>query len=190
MILRRGILVVLAALIVLSCAALGYQAVHRGGAPWSTDNPTQDARDVVMGQARTFMSTVNTYGPDLVEGQTMPTYRADVEKLVTAKFKADFEQNVPYAEATVIQSGLARTTKVDATGVGDLDLDRGRATVLVAGDLTNSFPDPKAPKDPSKRTSADAQPYRVEVTLVRQGGVWKVDDFTPVGAEAQQEAQQ
>ncbi|MFT4262424.1 MAG: hypothetical protein QM572_03495 [Nocardioides sp.] len=193
MILRRGILAVLGALIVLSVAALGYQAVHRDGAPWATDNPTQDARDVVMTQARAFMTTVNTYGPDLLDGSTMPSYRKDVEALVTAKFKADFEQNVPYAEATVAQSGLGRTTTVYATGVGDLDLERGRATVLVAGELTNSFPD-KSSKDDATgseaRQSADPQPYRVEVTLVRQGGVWKVDDFTPVGQEAQQQSSQ
>ncbi len=52
MILRRGMLVVGSLLIVLALAAMAYQAVHRGGAPWSTDNPTQDARDDVMTQAR------------------------------------------------------------------------------------------------------------------------------------------
>lgn len=188
MILRKGILAVFALLIVLAVAALGSQGVHRGGAPWATDNPGQDARDTVMGRARTFMTRVNTYGPDLLQGETMPDYRRGVEELVTAKFKTDFEQNVPYAEATVAQSGLARTTTVYAAGVGDLDLDRGRATVLVAGELTNSFPDPKAPDDESKRRAATAQPYRVEVTLVRQGGQWRVDDFAPVGAEAQQQS--
>jgi Mce-associated membrane protein len=190
LLLRRGIAGVLGLLIVLALCALGYQAVHRGGAPWRTANPSQDARDSVMGQARAFMKRVNTYGPDLVQGSTMPTYRTGVEELVTAKFKADFEQNVPYAEATVTQTGLERETTVYAAGVGDLDLDRGRATVLVAGELTNSFADAKHPDDAAKRRVADPQPYRVEVALVRQGGRWKVDDFTPVGAEAQQQVTQ
>jgi len=178
---RWGVLAVLGVLIVGSLVALGIQAAHRGGNPFSSADGTQSARDRVMSQARQFMLRVNTYGPDLLEGQKMPKYRDRIAAVVTAKFKADFEKNVPYAEATVAQAGLARTTQVYAAGVGDLDLDRGRATALVTGAFTNSFPDPK---DKTKRVPADPQPYRVEVTLVRQDGAWKVDAFTPVGADA------
>ena len=179
-VLRWGVLVVLGALIVASLAALGIQAAHRGGNPFSTTDDTQTARDDVMSQARQFMLRVNTYGPDLLEGTKMPKYRSRVAEVVTAKFGADFEKNVPYAEATVAQGGLARTTEVYAVGVGDLDLDRGRATVLVAGAFTNSYPDPQ---DKTKRVTADPQPYRVQETLVRQGGTWKVDSFNPVGVD-------
>ncbi|MDH2414526.1 hypothetical protein [Nocardioides sp. CER19] len=179
-VLRWGVLAVLGVLIVGSLVALGIQAVHRGGNPFSTTDKVQAARDDVMSQARRFMVRVNTYGPDLLEGSKMPKYRSGVADLVTSKFGADFQKNVPYAEATVAQAGLARTTEVYAVGVGDLDLDRGRATALVAGSFTNSFPDPQ---DKTKRVPADPQPYRVEVTLVRQGGTWKVDAFAPVGAD-------
>lgn len=178
--LRWGVLAVLVVLIAGSAVALGVQAVHRGGNPFSSVDERQEARDDVMSQARQFMLRVNTYGPDLLKGTTMPTYRDRVRAVVTAKFEADFEKNVPYAEATVAQAGLERTTQVYAVGVGDLDLDRGRATALVAGAFTNSFPDPK---DKKKRVAADPQPYRVEVTLVEQSGRWKVDAFTPVGAQ-------
>ena len=184
-VLRWGVLAVLGVLIVGSLVALGIQAANRGGNPFSTTDETQAARDDVMSQARRFMVRVNTYGPDLLEGAKMPRYRGGVAALVTAKFGADFEKNVPYAEATVAQAGLARTTEVYAVGVGDLDLDRGRATALVAGSFTNSFPDPK---DKTKRVPADPQPYRVQVALVRQHGAWKVDAFSPVGAD--QSAQQ
>jgi hypothetical protein len=177
------VLAVLGALIVGSLVAWGIQAANRGGNPFSTSDAVQSARDDVMSQARQFMLRVNTYGPDLLEGSTMPTYRSRVAEVVTAKFGADFEKNVPYAEATVAQAGLARTTEVYAVGVGDLDLDRGSATALVAGSFTNSFPDAK---DKSKRVQADPQPYRVEVTLVREGDTWKVDAFPPVGADAAQ----
>lgn len=183
--LRWGILAVLGVLVVGSLVALGIQAADRGGNPFSTTDTTQAARDDAMAQARRFMVRVNTYGPDLLDGSTMPKYRSGVAALVTAKFGADFEKNVPYAEATVAQAGLARTTEVYAVGVDDVDLDRGRATALVAGAFTNSFPDSK---DKTKRVPADPQPYRVEVTLVRQEGVWKVDAFAPVGAD--QAAQQ
>jgi hypothetical protein len=174
------VLAVLGALIAGSLVALGIQTVHRGGNPFSTADDTQAARDDVMAQARRFMVQVNTYGPDLLDGSTMPGYRRRVADLVTAKFGADFEKNVPYAEATVAQAGLARTTEVYAVGVGDLDVHRGRATALVAGSFTNSFPDRH---DKAKRVTADPQPYRVEVTMVRQGGRWKVDAFAPVGAD-------
>ncbi|GAB7003142.1 hypothetical protein JCM18899A_06130 [Nocardioides sp. AN3] len=177
--LRWGVLAVLCALIVASLAALGIQAARRGGNPFSTTDKVQAARDDAMSRARRFMLRVNTYGPDLLQGTTMPTYRRDVAALVSAKFEADFEKNVPYAEATVAQGGLARTAQVYAVGIRDLDLDRGRATALVAGAFTNSYPDPK---DKTKRVNADPQPYRVEETLVLQGGVWKVDTFAPVGA--------
>jgi Mce-associated membrane protein len=180
-VLRWGVLTVLGALIVASLVALGIQTAHRGGNPFSTTDQTQLARDDAMAQARQFMLRVNTYGPDLLEGSKMPEYRNRVSEVVTSKFRADFEKNVPYAEATVAQAGLARTTEVYAVGVGDLDLDRGRATALVAGSFVNSFPDPK---DKTKRVQADPQPYRVEVTLVRQGDDWKVDAFTPVGVDA------
>jgi hypothetical protein len=179
------VLVVLAALVVASLAALAFQAVHRGGNPFSTTDEVQDARDDVMSQARQFMLRVNTYGPDLLDGSTMPKYRERVSAVVTAKFDADFEKNVPYAEATVAQAGLQRTTEVYGVGVGDLDVDRGHATALVAGAFTNSFPDPA---DKKKRVPADPQPYRVEVTLVRQRGTWKVDGFAPAGAQAQQQS--
>lgn len=177
--LRWGVLGVLVVLILSSLAALGIQAAHRGGNPFATSDEVQTTRDDVMAQARQFMLRVNTYGPDLLEGTKMPEYRTGVAELVTAKFAADFEKNVPYAEATVAQAGLARTTEVYAVGVGDLDVDRGRATALVAGSFTNSLRDAK---DKTKRVQADPQPYRVEVTLVREGDAWKVDAFAPVGA--------
>ncbi|MFT4011777.1 MAG: hypothetical protein QM655_17230 [Nocardioidaceae bacterium] len=194
---RWGVLAVLVVAALAALAVLGVQAAARGGNPFSTTNATQQSRDAVMSVARQFMLRVNTYGPDLLEGTTMPTYRDLVEEVVTSSFKADFEENVPYAEASVAQLGLQRTTEVYATGVGSLDTDRGRATVLVAGAFTNSYPDPDSTATPDSdstatpdpdssaqgRTSADPQPYRVEVTLVRQGGAWKVDSFTPVGQE-------
>ncbi|HEY0889272.1 MAG TPA: hypothetical protein VGE38_06650 [Nocardioides sp.] len=182
---RWGVLGVLVALIAGSLLTLGYLGADRGGNPFSSRDEEQAQRERVMSQARQFMLRVNTYGPDLLEGEQMPTYRKLVSEVVTAKFAADFEQNVPYAEATVAQAGVARITEVYAVGVADLDLDAGTATALVAGSFTNSFTDPK---DAGQRVNAEPQPYRVEVELVRQRGTWKVDDFSPVGAEGQQQA--
>lgn len=182
---RWGVLGVLVALVLGALATLGYLVLDRDGNPFSGSNQTQAERDDVMSQARQFMLRVNTYGPDLLEGQQMPRYRELVTEVVTAKFAADFEENVPFAEATVAQAGVARTTEVFAVGVSSLDEAAGKATALVAGSFTNSFPDQA---DTTKRVTAEPQPYRVEVTLVRQDGKWLVDGFTPVGAEEQPQA--
>ena len=184
---RWGVLGVLVALIAASLAVLGFLAVDRGGNPLSSQDEQQAQRERVMSQARQFMLRVNTYGPDLLEGKQMPAYRQRVKAVVTAKFAADFEKNVPYAEATVAQAGVARTTEVYAVGVSDLDLSADKAVALVAGAFTNSFPDPDHRDDAAKRVTAEPQPYRVEVTLVRQDGSWKVDGFEPVrGASDEQ----
>lgn len=173
--LRLGVLVVLLVLVVGSIATVGALALSRHTNPFSGDDKTQTTRDEVMAQARQFMLRVNTYDPSMLQGKTMPGYRKRVEAVMTAKFRADFEQNVPYAEATVAQAGVARTTRVYAVGVSDVE--DTRATALVAGEFTNSYPDTK---DSSKRVPADPQPYRVEVTLDRVGGKWLVDGFQPV----------
>jgi hypothetical protein len=173
--LRLGVLVVLLVLIVGSLATVGGLALSRHANPFSGVDKTQTTRDEVMAQTRQFMLRVNTYGPSMLQGTTMPSYRKQVEAVMTAKFKTDFEQNVPYAEATVAQAGVQRTTTVYAVGVSDIE--DTRATALVAGEFTNSFPDKK---DPSKRVPTDPQPYRVEVTLDRVGGTWLIDGFQPV----------
>lgn len=173
--LRLGILVVLLVLIVGSLATIGGLALSRHANPFSSADKTQTTRDEVMAQTRQFMLRVNTYGPSMLQGTTMPSYRKQVEAVMTAKFKTDFEQNVPFAEATVAQAGVQRTTRVYAVGVSDIE--DTRATALVAGEFTNSYPDKQ---DSSKRIPSDPQPYRVQVTLDRVGGKWLVDGFEPV----------
>lgn len=145
----------------------------------------QREREDVMAQAEQFMLRVNTYGPDLLEGTEMPQYRKQVSSVITPKFGTDFEKNVPAAEATVAQAGLARTAQVYNTGVSTLDADS--ATVLVAGAFTNSYP--KTP-GATERVTAAPSPFRVEVDLVKINGTWLVDDFDPVtGLDDEQQQQ-
>ena len=91
-----------------------------------------------MAQSEQFMLRINTYGPDLLEGDTMPKYRELVEEVITPKFAADFEKNAPLAEATVKQAGVGRTAEVFSTGVSAIDADS--ATALVAGSFTQVLP--------------------------------------------------
>jgi Mce-associated membrane protein len=184
--LRWAVLGVLAAVILASLGYLGTRVVRDGtGSGWgrvssafSADDSLQGERDAAMSQARQFALRVNTYGPDLLDAQSgqMPKYRSQVEAVVTAKFRTDFEKSgVPLAEATVSQAGIKRTAQVYATGVAAIDSDT--ATVLVAGSFTNSYPKKKGS---TKYVAAAPSPYRFEVSMVRTGGKWLVDSFTPV----------
>ena len=176
--LRLTLLVVLSVLLLASVAAVVYLAATRPVSALGIDGD-QDAlqreRDSVMAQSEQFMLRINTYGPDLLEGDTMPKYRELVEQVITPKFAADFEKNAPIAEATVKQAGLARTAEVFSTGVSAIDSDS--ATALVAGSITQSYP--KSPGS-EERVQTDPAPFRVQVTLVKVKGTWLVDDFTPL----------
>jgi hypothetical protein len=133
-----------------------------------------------MSQARQFALRINTYGPDLLDAQgTMPKYRDQVDAVVSAKFRTDFEKNgVPLAEASVSQTRLKRTSRVYATGVAVLGDDT--ATALVAGSFTNAYPTKKGSSD---YTASEPEPFRFEVDLVKTDGVWLVDNFNPVSQQ-------
>ena len=145
---------------------------------------TQRQREAVMAQARQFMLRVNTYGPDLLEDGQMPQYREQVSDVITEKFEASFLQGVPAAEQSVDQAGIARTAEVFATGVSELEEDR--ATALVAGAFTNSYPARGEDAEEGERVETEPRSFRVEVELVRTDGEWLVDDFSPVTSEEEQ----
>jgi len=176
--LRLTLLVVLSVLLLASVAAVAYLAATRPVAALGIDGDQaalQSERESVMAQAEQFMLRINTYGPDLLEGDTMPKYRTLVEEVITAKFAADFEKNAPLAEQTVKQAGLARTAKVFSTGVSAIDGDS--ATALVAGSITQSYP---SEPGSDERVQTDPAPFRVQVKLVKVKGTWLVDDFSPL----------
>ena len=184
--LRLTLLVVLLVLLLASTAAVAYLAATRPVPALGIEGSQaelQNERESVMAQAEQFMLRVNTYGPEMLEGDTMPEYRKLVEEVITPKFAADFEKNVPAAEQTVKEAGVARTCQVFSTGVSAIDSDS--ATALVAGSFTNSYP--KSP-DSDERVETDPAPFRVQVTLVKIDGTWLVDDFTPLTGDAPSEA--
>lgn len=180
---------VLAVLVVVILASLGYlgarvardgsgSGLHRVSSAFSGDDSLQGEREAIMSQARQFVLRVNSYGPDLLDAKSgqMPKYRQQVEQVVSPKFRTDFEKNgVPLAEASVSQTGLKRTCQVYATGVAAVH--DGTATVLVAGSFTNAYPKKKGS---TKYTPTDPEPFRFEVSMVKTGGTWLVDNFAPV----------
>jgi hypothetical protein len=179
-------LVLVASLVVLAVGLVTRAAPALGLGLGGDQQQVQREREDAMAQAEQFMLRVNTYGPDLLEGTEMPKYRSQVTAVITPKFATDFEKNVPAAEATVAQGGLARTATVLSTGVSTIDDDS--ATVLVAGSFTNSYPEEQGS---TKRVTAPPSSFRVEVKLAKIKGEWLVDDFDPVtGLDDQQTGQQ
>jgi len=169
--LQWGVLGLLIAVLLASSAYLVWHYTHHD------DDPLGDERDAVMAASDRFMVTFYTYGPDMLskDGKTMPSYRSKVGDLLTKKFDSEFlNSGVPLVEATVAQADIGRSAEVFATGVAALDDDT--ATALVTGEVKTTAP--KA-KDSKKRSVVDQQPFRVEVTLVKQHGEWLVDDYEP-----------
>ena len=125
-----------------------------------------------MAQTRQFLLRMGTYGPDLLDDQGgMPTYRERVGEVITPKFKASFEKEAGVAEQLVAQGQAARVAEVFATGVSDVDPDS--ATALVAGTFTDTY------VVEGEAVEGEPVPFRIEVSLVKIGGEWLVDDFTP-----------
>ncbi|WP_141782208.1 hypothetical protein [Nocardioides albertanoniae] len=168
--LRWGILVLLIAVILAAGGYVGWQ-LTRGA-----DDSVVSQREQVMSAADKFVGRVNTYGPDDIgsDKKTMPEYRKNVGELLTPKFEKNFLSNVAFAEATVAQQGVGRTTNVHSTGVAGLDEDS--ATVLVVAELAVSYPKSEGSKE---RVEAARQLARTEVDLVKQNGKWLVDDWYP-----------
>jgi hypothetical protein len=185
--LRWGVLGLLVVLIVGSLGYLGARVAddgtgsgwHRVSSAFSGDDPLQTERDTIMSQARQFVLRINTYGPSMLDAKTgtMPSYRDQVEKVISAKYRTDFEKSgVPLVQATVSQLGVRRSCEVYATGVAVLG--DGTATALVAGEFTNAYPKTKGSSD---YVNGPTEPFRFEVDLVKTDGTWLVDSFSPVG---------
>lgn len=179
---RLVLTVVLVVLLVAAAGCLVWLLAERRGAAADA----QRERDAAIRQTEQFVLRLNTYGPDDLDGQGhLTAYRDRVLEVMSAKFGSDFEETgLSLAEQTVVQSGYGRTAEVYGVGVDSIDDDA--ATVIVAGSLTGSYPDPKAPRDESRRTEDQPDVLRWVVDLVKVDGEWRVDDYTPVSAEEEQ----
>ena len=179
---RLALLVVLVVLLLASAGALVWLLADRRGEA----DALQSEREAVMAQTQQFVLRLNTYGPDQLDDQGhLTSYKNSVTAVITPKFAADFEKSgLPIAEQMVSGSGYARTAKIFGVGVESVDADS--ATAIVAAGTTATYPDPKHPKDASKRVTGDQGVVRWEVDLVKTQGRWLVDDYTPVTGGAGQ----
>ena len=173
---RVVVLGVLVVVLLAGCGTLVWLLAGRRGQA----EDLQKQREAVMSQTQQFMLRMGTYGPDLLDSHgAMPAYRARVKAVITPKFAVSFDKEAATAEQLVAQAHISRKAAVFATGVASIDSDS--ASVLVAGTFTDSYPkagQQSVPREPS--------PFRIEVDLVKTGGRWLVDDFSPVTGGAAQ----
>jgi hypothetical protein len=169
---RRALLGVLVLVLLASAGVLIWLVADRRGEA----DDVQAEREQVMAQTEQFMLRMGTFGPDLLDEQGgMPEYRDRVKEVITPKFATSFDKEAATAEQLVAQAGVARVADVFATGVSVIDSDS--ATALVAGSFTDSFP---RGRNSEERVAQEPVPFRIEVTLVKTDGEWRVDDFEPV----------
>jgi Mce-associated membrane protein len=172
---RLVLLGVLVVALLVSAGVLIWLVSNRGEA-----DDVQAQRETVMAQSEQFMLRTGTFGPDMLDDQNgMPEYREQVKEVITPKFATSFDKQAVAAEQLVAQGGVSREAQVFATGVSVMDEDS--ATALVAGSFTDSFPRGKG----GESVPAEPVPFRMEVDLVKTGGEWLVDNFTPITGDEQ-----
>lgn len=182
--LRWGIVGLLSAVLLASLGVTAYLVLDRGegGSPFARIeslrdpgvSPTQD-RERALALGRTFAQRFNTYGPDLLDASgKMPEYAA-VADLMSAKFAKVFSENVGFAEETVKQTKVDRTAQVFSVGISSIDADS--ADLLVGGIVQFTYPNPQKP---TERVPFEPLRFRYDVSLVKIGGVWKVDDLDDI----------
>jgi Tfp pilus assembly protein PilE len=123
----------------------------------------EQQRSAVVRAAERFTVQVNTY-----DAASMDAYQRSMSTMMSPKFRTDYKKVTDQLAATIKQAKVTSKGVVLASAVASLDADS--AQVLVVSDA-------------SVRTIYDpnlARHFRWEVSLVRIGGRWLVDDFTPV----------
>lgn len=178
---RWAVLALLLGVVVAGLGVFSWAIIDRGAGDDPLDrlqslrDPGPDPakeRERALAAGRTFVERFNTYGPDMLDDNgKMPSYAA-VGELMTAKFRAVFENNVGYAEQTVVETQIDRVGKPYAVGVASLDSDS--AEVLVGGIVEFSAPAAKGSKE-----QIDFEPlrFRYQVSMVKIDGTWLVDDL-------------
>lgn len=184
---RWGILGLLLGVLVAGLGILGYLVLDKGAGSNpaskldSLIDPAPDpakGREQALAAARTFVQRFNTYGPDMLESDgTMPEYAA-VGEVMTSKFAKIFKDNAGYAAEVVKDTGIDRKGTVYAVGVASIDNDSSE--LLVAGIVNFSYPDPK---DSGERIEFAPLRFRYQVSLVKTGGEWRVDDLDDLDDE-------
>ena len=105
---------------------------------------------------------------DTFDGKDMDAYSKKVQQLLTTKYKSEFDKQFQPFKQVYSQAQAVGTGKVIMSGVASYDPDS--ATVLVVHDGSVK----------SKLGQSQVRHQRWSIDLVKVGGRWLVDDFSPV----------
>jgi Mce-associated membrane protein len=162
-----AVLLVLLVLGVVACGYLVYRLNHLNDDPL---NPLSDAPAVPADTQRKQAAAVAeqfALRMDQVDSTKFDAYVKSVNGMLTTKAKTKNSEVFEAMKQSYEAAKVKGTGKVLATGLSDIDDDS--ATVLVAHDASVTT------------TQGDIEHhYRWSVNLVKVGGSWLVDDFTPV----------
>jgi Mce-associated membrane protein len=159
---RRLLSYVLSAALVLALAFAVVVTILDPGSGGGSSTQDSAARKEVQRVASSFAVNFNTYSSENVD-----SYTRRMRPLLTDRAEQSFSQAIQSVVTQMRSQQMTSQGEVLVTGVSSIDSDS--ATVLVVADA-----------DVSAASGDLARHFRWEVDLVRQGGRWLVNDFTPV----------
>jgi Mce-associated membrane protein len=122
----------------------------------------QQARADVIRTAERFTAQVNNY-----DASAADRFAQQVRPLLSPKFRADYEQVLQQISTEITKSRMTSKGEVLASGVASVDEDSAQVLVVADASATTVY----GPRD---------RHFRWEIDLVKLGGRWLVDNFTPV----------
>lgn len=127
------------------------------------DAAEEQAQSQVVRAAERFTVQVNTY-----DSGSINTYSKAMNTMMSPKFKADYKKVIDQLSSTIKQAKVTSKGEVLSSAVASLDTDSAQVLVVSDASVKTVF-------DPNV-----ARHFRWEVSLVKIGGTWLVNDFSPV----------
>ncbi len=122
----------------------------------------EQARADVTRVAERFAVQVNNY-----DASSIDSYQSSINPMLSPKFQGEFDKAMQDIVASVKQAQVQSKGQVLTSAVASLDPDSAQVLVVSDADVKTIF-------------DTRARHFRWQVNLVKLGGRWLVDDFTPV----------
>ena len=143
---------------------LSVQYAQRDGSvvPLAAGGAGEQDRQQVQDAVGLFAANLNSYSV-----RDIGDYRSRIAPLLTDGFRASFDLAVDNTIAMVKSTRMTSRGEVLSTAVTTLDARTATALVVADAEVTSDIGDRQ-------------RHFRWKVSLVKQGDIWLVDNFTPV----------